>query len=79
MRLLLIVLVMLISLTFNACERPECLSGDCINGHGIAQYSDGSNYEGQFKDGKRHGQGTWTFPNGGVIKGHFEKDKFIRP
>lgn len=79
MRLFLILLVTLISLTFNACERPECLSGDCINGQGIALYSDGSKYEGQFKEGKKHGQGTWTFPNGGIIEGHFEKDKFIRP
>ncbi len=79
MRFVFMFFVILISLTCNACDRPECLSGDCINGQGIAQYSDGSKYDGQFKDGKKHGQGTWTFPNGGVIEGHFENDKFIRP
>ncbi len=79
MRLFLILLVTLVCLTFNACERPECPSGDCVNGKGIALYSDGSKYDGQFKGGKKHGQGIWTFPNGGVIEGYFENDKFIRP
>jgi len=69
----------LVSVSLNACESSECLSGDCANGQGIALYSDGSKYEGQFEDGKKHGYGTWTFPNGGIIKGHFENGKFIRP
>ena len=35
----------------------------------------GDKFEGQFKDGKKHGQGTYTFANGDVYKGQFKDDK----
>ncbi|MDG2266285.1 MAG: peptidase C14, partial [Candidatus Marinimicrobia bacterium] len=41
----------------------QCISGDCENGQGTMTYSDGSKYVGEFKDSKRHGQGTYTHQN----------------
>jgi hypothetical protein len=39
----------------------QCVSGNCINGFG--KYNHGSNdyYEGEFKDGKRHGKGAYKW------------------
>ena len=31
-------------------------------------------YEGQFKDGKRHGQGTFFYANGDKYEGQFKDD-----
>lgn len=36
----------------------KCIKGDCTNGSGTFIYPDGTEYIGQFKDGKRHGKGT---------------------
>ena len=33
-------------------------------GNGVLHYPDGKKYEGQWKDGKKHGQGTYSWPNG---------------
>ena len=30
---------------------------------------------GEFKDGKRHGQGTYTFPDGKKLEGEFKEDE----
>jgi len=38
-------------------------------------YSDGSKYVGEFRDGKRHGQGTYTFPSGNKYVGEFRDGK----
>ena len=31
-------------------------------------YPDGSKYAGEFKNGKRHGQGNWTYSDGDEMK-----------
>ena len=31
-------------------------------------------YEGEWKDDKKHGQGTYTFPDGGKLVGEFRED-----
>ena len=38
-------------------------------------YPEGGGYEGEWKDGKRHGEGTLTSPYAGHYKGHWENDK----
>ena len=38
-------------------------------------YPDGSKYEGDFIDGKRHGQGTWMRPDGTRYEGEWKNDK----
>jgi hypothetical protein len=42
-----------------------------LNGYGQVVYADGM-YEGNFENGKRHGQGRFTKLNGEVYKGNFE-------
>lgn len=38
-------------------------------------YPDGSRYEGEFKDGKRHGRGAWIRPDGTKYIGEWVNDK----
>lgn len=38
-------------------------------------YEDGSRYEGEWQDGKRHGQGVWTRPDGTTYAGEWKNDK----
>lgn len=46
---------------FNENIKWNCISGNCINGFGVATYSDSQGrsikYSGSWKDAKRHGQG----------------------
>ena len=54
----------------------ECV-GDISNYHncqGTYTYSNGDKYIGEFKDGKKHGQGTYTFA-GGKYEGEFKDAK----
>jgi len=55
----------------------ECIEGDCNNGYGIYTFGNGDKYVGEWKDGKRHGQGTYTYADGRVVKGISKKDKFV--
>ena len=56
----------------------ECIKGDCDNGYGTYTWANGDKYVGEFKDGKAHGQGTWTYEDGRVEKGILKKDKLIK-
>ena len=38
-------------------------------------WPDGNNYEGDWKDGKRNGQGMMTEPNGNKYLGEWKDDK----
>jgi len=48
----------------------ECTSGDCINGQGTFVYSNGT-YVGEFLNGFRSGQGTYTWNSGSKYVGGF--------
>lgn len=48
-----------------------CVSGDCVNGTGIFAYTDGSKYEGTFREGKPHGKGTFVEIDGDKYVGEF--------
>ncbi len=48
-----------------------CIKGNCTLGIGTYAYADGSKYEGQFKDGKRHGWGAFYYHNGDKYVGDF--------
>jgi len=56
------------------CQTP---STQCLNGNGVYIYPDGTRYEGDFKDGKRHGFGDGTLIMGGGYRyeGYWENDK----
>ncbi len=42
---------------------------------GSATPPDGSKYVGEWKDGKKHGQGTFSWPGGAKYVGEFKDDK----
>lgn len=44
------------------------------NGKGVLEYSDGSKYEGYFKDDMREGKGQLKDVEGGVYVGDFAND-----
>ncbi len=46
-------------------QSPNCLRGNCENGEGTYRYSDGSEYSGEFRNAKMHGEGTYTYAGRG--------------
>ena len=54
----------------------DCINGDCKDGYGVAIYSDGSVYEGNFRNGYYDGQGIFTMTDGSKYEGEFYKGNF---
>ncbi len=54
----------------------NCTSGDCQNGEGTYVERDGSRYEGEWKDGKKHGKGQLVYTNGVTKKGFWESGNY---
>ena len=50
---------MFLGLLWSGSVSAECVKGNCTNGKGIEKNASGK-YIGEFKDGKRHGQGTYV-------------------
>ena len=53
----------------------ERVSSRGFTGKGKAEYPNGDIYEGDFKDGLKHGEGRYTWVNGDVYEGAYSKDK----
>lgn len=56
----------------------ECIKGDCLNGQGTMTYPESKNfkqYTGQFRSGKRDGQGTMIGSIGDVYAGYWKNDR----
>jgi len=68
------VLVILIFYLANPFHN-ECIQGNCYNGSGIYIFDSGMKYEGEWKNGKRDGQGTLTSPDGSVYKGGWKNNR----
>ncbi|CAH8824730.1 unnamed protein product [Trichobilharzia szidati] len=47
---------------------------DMIDGLGKVEFASGSYYEGNFKENKMHGFGTYYWPNGYILKAQFEQN-----
>ena len=64
----------------NYCISYDTIAADTVcaytllNGYHTETYSDGK-YEGDFKDGKRHGQGTYTWNDGDKYTGEWKDGK----
>eukprot|EP01032_Pedospumella_encystans_P039212 gene39212-biopygen17190 len=54
----------------------EFRKGEIWNGRGMLTLKSGDIYEGEFKDGKMHGQGKLTHPDGNAREGEFKEGKF---
>jgi hypothetical protein len=57
-----------------------CVSGDCQNGQGVhtVEHADGtqfSTFDGEFKDGKKHGRGVLTLSSGTKYDGEWQDGK----
>ena len=75
----LLTFFLLFSLIFSI--NAQCLEGDCLNGEGKIIYENKNTYDGYFKDGFRHGQGTLiekTKVDLITSKGLFIYDKIIQ-
>ncbi len=68
----------MVLLLTSACSEQQCIKGDCNNGYGTKVFKDGYNtnkYVGEWKDGKQHGQGIFTFANGDKYVGEWKDGK----
>ena len=70
------VLFFFIMITLSPESYGSCLKGDCRNGTGVYEAVDGRRYEGDFKKGIIHGQGTLILPDGTVYSGQFQDGQF---
>lgn len=55
--------------------KNECVSGDCSNGYGVYKFHSGLKYEGEWKDGKRHGKGKLIYPEIYTYTGEWSNNK----
>lgn len=61
-----------ILLASNYCEGQS--KEGLINGKGVCVFPSGNRYEGELRDSKRQGRGTFTFTNGTRCEGEFRND-----
>ena len=55
-----------------------CTEGDCDNGNGTWTYTDLTTYVGEWRAGKKHGQGTFTFADGSIERGIWKNDELVK-
>ncbi len=70
-KLILIIIFISSSYALAESQLPNCQGDDVTKFNKCfaeVSYNNGDIYAGQFKDGKRHGQGTYTFANGDRIR-----------
>lgn len=78
---LIVVLCFSLVLPLAVHAEEKCIAGDCVNGTGTLTYPYGTPeegyyvYTGQFKNGREHGQGRYTLPNGYTFEGEFKNGK----
>ena len=65
----------LVSGSLLRADEGKCMTS-CVNGKGVMNYTDGSTYTGEWKNGKRHGKGTLVYADGRKYEGPFENDCF---
>ena len=58
-------------------EKTGCISGDCDNGYGVRVFSNGEKYEGNFKNGKKNGQGTLNSAPGKKQSGKWKDGVYL--
>jgi hypothetical protein len=67
-------IILTIVLLFNFTSYSQC-TGDCKNGLGTYNWSDGDTYKGEWKDGKFHGKGEYFYSNGSKFTGIYKQGK----
>ena len=77
--LLFVIGTMLAFGAYGQSDLPTCQGSDATkwrNCFGTYTTANGTNYVGQFKDGKEHGQGTDAYADGGKYIGQFKDGKY---
>ena len=74
MRYLILSLFFIISI-FQVTAFGLCTKGNCENGQGTYQYSDGAVYQGQWKNSRLDGQGTLTYLDGSNYNGQWKNSQ----
>ena len=67
-------------ISIDAYALPDCPGMDELiwnNCFGTYTWRDGDKYVGEYKDGKRHGQGTFTFVDGTRDAGFYMNDEYV--
>lgn len=59
----------------NTNVNAQCVSGDCIDGHGTFKWLSGATYTGEFVNGNRTGYGKYTFSNGDNYIGEWQNNE----
>ena len=59
----------------NLATNEELPRSKRFTGAGEAHYSNGDVYNGEFENGRRHGQGKYTYANGDEYEGQFEMNQ----
>jgi len=62
-------------LTFPNQITGKCIAGNCIDGTGSLVLSDGSTYQGGFKECRKHGNGVFVSADGAIYKGEYKEGK----
>jgi len=73
MNKIIIAAMIITSLFFVSCT--HCVSGNCRDGYGKTSKGLIGKYEGEWKNGKWHGQGTIYYTNGSKYVGMMQNDK----
>ncbi|MCX7679923.1 MAG: hypothetical protein N2316_12010, partial [Spirochaetes bacterium] len=55
-------------------KTSRCIQGNCVNGRGIKLEASGERYEGEWKEGLRHGIGRAHWPDGDSYIGQWMHD-----
>jgi hypothetical protein len=74
MKHLILPLSLIISI-FSANAFGQCIKGDCDSGQGMYTYSHGTQYDGQWKNGRLNGQGILTYPDGSQYAGQWKDNQ----
>jgi len=75
----IIVLLVTLNLIFTSTLfADECMEGNCDDGFGTGFTEDNKIYEGEWKDGLPHGQGTLSVSRGKVVEGIWEKGELVK-
>ena len=77
-RYLIIISILLFGLSFPINSFGECIKGNCVNGYGVSTQPDGTKYQGEWKDDKRHGKGVYTYSNGTKHEGEWKDGEFYK-
>jgi len=75
-KLIIAAVSLIFFLSSMSLQAKTCISGDCVNGNGVVDYG-GMKYEGEFKNGKKDGRGTFSWSNGSKFSGTWKEDNRV--